>query len=152
MNETNGRCIYIDGGTRGNVICLVDRQRDVEIVNYVKKRKTNNELEYLALNLGINYITECTINSEEVKNWTIYSDSMLMVNQLNGSWIVTSDTLKKLYEILMEKLSELKKKIPELKIVWVPRDFNLAGQVLERMKKHLLERENKHRSSKSRRA
>ena len=49
--------IYIDGGTRGNKICLVDTNKKNKII--VKRRdgaNTNNELEYLALIYALEYI------------------------------------------------------------------------------------------------
>ena len=116
--------IYIDGGTRGSRICLVDN--DEEIV-HVRRTKTggvptNNELEYLALEFALHYIN----NRYKGKKVVIYSDSKLIVNQINGKWRVTTETLKPLYEKCMRKMTN------DIKIKWISRKFNLAGHVLEK--------------------
>ena len=116
--------IYIDGGTRGSRICLVDK--DEEIIHVRKTRlgeiPTNNELEYLALEFALHYIA----NRYRDKPITIYSDSKLIVNQINGKWIVTTETLRPLYDKCMRKMTD------DIKIKWVSRRFNLAGHVLEK--------------------
>jgi ribonuclease HI len=47
--------LYVDGGTRGMVICLHDPQRDKTIVKRRPGASTNNDLEYLAIIYGIEY-------------------------------------------------------------------------------------------------
>lgn len=63
---------------------------------------------------------------------TIYSDSMLVVNQLNGRWRVKSDNIKFFWkeakEIIKIKLKD------NIKIKWIPREKNLAGIILEKVK------------------
>lgn len=117
--------IWIDGGTRNNNICLVDGQTNQVIVKTrgaIGKELTNNELEYLALIYGLEYCNNVYSN----KNVTIFSDSMLIVNQINGKWRITTDRLLPLYQKCVRKLNE------KIKIVWVSRKFNLAGHVLEK--------------------
>ena len=48
--------IYIDGGTRGSKICLVDKLKEKVIVKFRGGNPTNNELEYLALVYALPYI------------------------------------------------------------------------------------------------
>ena len=48
--------IYVDGGTRGSRICMVDKTNDVTIVKTRGGNPTNNELEYLALLLSLIHI------------------------------------------------------------------------------------------------
>ena len=48
--------IYVDGGTRGSRICLVDRSKDLTTVKTRTGDLTNNELEYLALIYALEYI------------------------------------------------------------------------------------------------
>lgn len=112
--------IYIDGGTRYNQICLVDG--DKVIVKTRCCKLTNNELEYLALIYALEYCNN--VHSKE--NITIYSDSMLVVKQVTGKWRITTDRLERLHTKVMKKMTD------KIKIVWISRDFNLAGHVLER--------------------
>jgi len=118
--------IYCDGGTRGGVICIV---HDDKII--VKKRGvkyTNNELEYLALIYAIEYI-----RTNQLTNVTIYSDSKLIVNQVNGKWRVTTEALTKLHEKATTKLS----KCCSVQLCWIRRERNKAGIHLDRIKASL---------------
>lgn len=112
--------IFVDGGTRGSRICLVDR--DIEIIKYRKHNPTNNELEYLAVLYALGYIR----NKYKGKNITIYSDSKLIVNQLTGKWRITTESLTPLYNKCIAMMTK------KIKIIWTPREFNLAGHVLDR--------------------
>ena len=115
--------LYIDGGTRRCEICLVDRNKSDKVI--VKKRNgalTNNELEYLALIYALEYIN----NNYSDKPVLICSDSMLIVNQINGKWRVTTEHLIPLYEKAVKKMNKL------TKITWVRRNRNLAGIYLEK--------------------
>ena len=51
---------------------------------------------------------------------------MLVVNQINGKWRVTTVTLRPLWEKCMRLMTD------RIKIKWISRDFNLAGHVLEK--------------------
>lgn len=115
--------IYIDGGTRNNNICLVDGDKTiVKTRNGLSGKPTNNELEYMALLYALNYIT----NNYKGRNVKIYSDSMLVVKQINKVWRITTPTLTPLWEKCMKLMNE------KIKIGWVSRDFNRAGWVLEK--------------------
>lgn len=115
--------IYIDGGTRGSRICLVDKTDGVTHVKHRHGELTNNELEYLALEYALQYI-----NNRHRDNFIIiHSDSKLVVNQINGDWRITTEHLIPLYEKCMKKMSD------RIKLKWVSRDFNLAGHVLEEL-------------------
>lgn len=112
--------IYIDGGTRNNNICLVDR--DITIIKHRKTGSTNNELEYFALLYALGYVRH-KYKHEEI---TIYSDSMLIVNQINDKWRVTTDKLMPLHNKCSRMITK------KIKIKWCSRKFNLAGHVLEK--------------------
>ena len=117
---------YIDGGTHCYNICLYDPSHERYIIKYRKKEPTNNELEYLALLFCLEYIQGITYNKSE--GITIYSDSQLVVNQINGEWSVKDEKLCELYEKCMKKMNK------DIKLVWVPRAKNLAGVYLQALK------------------
>lgn len=119
--------IYVDGGTRGMVICLHDPQKNKTIVKHRKGASTNNDLEYLAVIYGIEYIRK---NYPKDKA-TIISDSMLVVKQVNQSWKINSDSLLSLNKKVHNKMTKM------IKIKWIPRSFNLAGVHLENVKDQL---------------
>jgi len=114
--------VYVDGGTRGNQICLIDGRR--KILKTRRGKLTNNELEYLAVIYGLQYI----INHYQNRVVHLYSDSKLIVQQVNGHWKVTTQSLFLLHlkaDRLLEKSGVILK--------WTPRDFNLAGIYLEEL-------------------
>jgi len=57
---------------------------------------------------------------------TIYSDSKVMVSQLNHQFAINSEPLRE----LARQAWTLMNKIPNLKIVWIPRAENIAGKML----------------------
>ena len=114
--------IYIDGGTRNSNICLVNKDTSECIVKYRRGNPTNNELEYLALLYALEYVG----SKFPDKYVRIYSDSKLIVNQINGKWRVTTETLRPLYVKCKPMMNE------KIKLVWISRKFNLAGHVLEK--------------------
>lgn len=111
--------IYVDGGTRHSNICLVDGEKI--IIKYRGKNPTNNELEYLALLYALEYVRD----KYRCQDVIIYSDSQLIVNQMNGEWRVTTDNLIDLHNKCFRMLTS------KIKIKWISRKFNLAGHVLE---------------------
>jgi len=113
--------IYVDGGTRGSRICLVDKSENKTIIKTRGGDLTNNELEYLAVLYALDYIN----NRHKKDNVTIYSDSKLIVNQINGEWRITTDRLQPLYDKCMKRMTD------KIKIKWIGRDSNLAGIILE---------------------
>ena len=117
--------IYIDGGTRGSRICLVDTTEHKTIIKNrdpaFGEKLTNNELEYLALLYALDYIN----NRHKKNNVTIHSDSKLVVNQINGDWEIKTEHLIPLYDKCIKRMTD------KIKIKWVRRDSNLAGIILE---------------------
>lgn len=113
--------IYVDGGTRGEVICLVDSNKKTTITKKRTGKLTNNELEYLALIYGLEYCDSKYRN----ENVTIYMDSQLVVKQMKGEYRITTERLAPLHEKAKSKMRE------GVNIVWVPRSKNLAGIYLE---------------------
>lgn len=115
--------IYCDAGTRGSAICMI--YGDKIIVKRRGGKCTNNELEYLAVIYTLEYI-----NTNKLKDITIYSDSKLIVNQLNNKWRVTNNKLSTLYEKAATKML----KCCGVQLKWVRRENNKAGRHLERIK------------------
>lgn len=113
--------LYVDGGTRGMVICLHDPQRNKTIVKRRRTASTNNDLEYLAIIYGIEYAKKYYPKDEI----TIFSDSKLAVNQINGEYKVNGENLIFLHNRTLRKLNS------HIHIQWVRRNFNPAGVHLE---------------------
>jgi len=115
--------IHCDGsgwnGERSR-ICLVTCPNGIEDVKITDLpiEFTNNEAEYLAMIWALQVATDRDI---------IYSDSQLVINQINGSYKIKQQHLK--YFAARCQMILLKKKI---KIIWIPREKNKAGLVFDK--------------------
>jgi ribonuclease HI len=108
--------VYTDGsGKTGKYCFLVDETNEVRI--FEKRGITNNQAEYLA-------ILE-TLKAHTEDNVTIYSDSKLVVNQLNHKFAIKDDELRGLAQQVW-KLCEGR----NVKFSWISRIENKAGKVL----------------------
>ena len=84
---------------------------------------TNNEAEYTALIEGLKYGLEL-----KLININIYSDSELIVNQVNGDYKVKNDRMKKLYHIVLNLLEQYDNWV----INHVMRDDNIIADKLSK--------------------
>ncbi len=111
--------IYCDGsgwnGRTSAYLVMTDtgvRKHKVFDTNF-----TNNEMEWTAMIEALELASQGD---------TIYADSQLVVNQLTGSWKVKEDRLIPYAEEGMALLREKR-----VKVIWIPREQNLAGRALE---------------------
>lgn len=86
-------------------------------------KKTNNEAEYLALLKGIEI---CIQNN--ILDLIIYSDSELVVKQINGIYKVKNERMLILYKKTLDLLSNLK----SWKVIHVLRDKNIEADELSK--------------------
>ena len=112
--------VFIDGASDSNDkggIGVVFQPSDGEdfIISRSIGRATNNEAEYISL---ITAIEEALNNN--FKQLAVYSDSELLVKQVNGSYKVRAHNLKLLHDTVIKS----KKKLEGFSISWVPRDEN----------------------------
>jgi ribonuclease HI len=99
IGEAKPLFLYTDGASRGNpgpsawAYILLDEHRNV-IEERARSigRGTNNEAEYYALIEGLRAALRCGCTS-----LTVFSDSELMVRQMNGTYRVASSRLIPLY-------------------------------------------------------
>jgi len=122
---------YIDGSCLGNPgeagygFILLDKNDSVieEQGVYIGKA-TNNIAEYMAL-IGCIEAVEKYQPSE----LTIFSDSQLLVNQINGKYAIKKDHLRELYNRVVQKIEELSASV---KIHHIPREKNNRADSLAR--------------------
>ena len=81
---------------------------------------TNNQAEYMAI---ISVLKKFSGIADEV---VIYSDSKNTVSQLNHEYSINNDQLRD----LAREAWDMMVKLPNLKIIWIPRNQNLAGKML----------------------
>lgn len=124
--------IFTDGGSRGNPgvsgagVFMVD-EKGQEICREYKYLglKTNNEAEYLALNLALNYLK----NKLKKPTALVFKlDSKLVVEQMNKNWKIKESRLRALAEENWQILSLLPCSTCEIK--YIPREENEVADML----------------------
>ncbi len=100
---------YIDGGARGNPgpagygVAIEDEMgRPVAELSEYLGKQTNNYAEYSGLLAALAYTLKHQFTAIKV-----YSDSELMVNQINGKYKVNHPVLKELHARAMRKIDDL---------------------------------------------
>ena len=130
MSQINKLIIYTDGASSGNPghsgigIVLCDENGEI-IKKYYKYigQVTNNIAEYMAFILALQ---ESLFS--DVRNVTVYSDSELLVRQINGIYKVKNPHLLVLYQIA----ENLKKHFVSFKIEYIEREKNKEADRLAR--------------------
>jgi len=129
------------GVSKGNASCAViifDKKKPVAQYARGLGRRTNNEAEYEALITGL---LMCTMSN--YKDPIFYSDSAVVVNQINGSWKCKNINLLPLYLSVMEIREEYRFRVKQVDRSRVSLADALANKFLDK-----LESESKRRGSK----
>lgn len=114
---------YCDGaGWNGKIskIAFGKQGSDIKVIE-VNENKTNNEVEYLALITAMLFAEDDDL---------IFTDSSLVVNQITNNWKVNFEHLEKLRDVARKVAHEKR-----ITIRWTPREKNLAGIHLDKIKK-----------------
>ncbi|MEC7872533.1 MAG: ribonuclease HI family protein [Candidatus Neomarinimicrobiota bacterium] len=109
VNTNHTYTMYVDGAadlhSKTSGIGGVVYKDEVEILSFSEylDDSTNNEAEYGALIYGLKLLLK-----SDILNINIYSDSELIVKQINGHYKVKNDRMKKLYKETYSLLSKFK--------------------------------------------
>jgi len=109
--------IYVDANP--NEICFINGS----FIYHIKSDGTNNQNEYKAILSVIAYLTV----KQDKDEYIIYSDSQLVVNQLNHLWSIDDKELRKLAESIWNMVYRNNLNV---KFVWISRKDNKAGKLL----------------------
>lgn len=127
MSDTDRVIIHTDGGSRGNpgpaaYAYVIERpgQPDIEVKCYLGQT-TNNIAEYTGLVKALEHARELG-----VRNVAVYSDSELLVKQMNGEYKVKNAGLLPLYR----QADQLRREIPSVSIQHVYREQNARADRL----------------------
>ena len=121
--KRKGLKVYTDAGTKmGGRICLVDPQKKHTIIKQRTGDLSNNQLEYLGLLYAISYVN----NNYSRKTISISTDSLLVANQMNGKWRITTEHLIPLWTKCQKYMND------NIRVIWVKREKNLAGIELDK--------------------
>jgi phosphoribosylglycinamide formyltransferase-1 len=120
--------IYTDGASRGNpgpaaagfILRDADGNR-LKAKGFFLGQATNNVAEYTALVKALEAAKEIG-----PKNLTVYSDSELLVRQINGKYRVKSEQIRPLFQQAIELLGEFE----AFKVISIPREKNKEADKL----------------------
>jgi len=117
--------IYTDGASRGNpgpsawAFIFVKGEEIIYSESEYLGKATNNVAEYTAVIKALEKAVEYTRWNVE-----IYSDSELIINQLNRKWRIKKDHLKDLHK----KVVSEKANFNEVNFVYIPREFKFIKE------------------------
>jgi ribonuclease HI len=111
---TDGGCLGNPGPASAGVVILSADDKEIYKAALYIGRATNNIAEYTAVKEGI----EAALRLE-LKNIEVYSDSQLVIRQLNGDYKVKSLPLKEIFI----KIKALETKFSKLKYVHLKREY-----------------------------
>ena len=120
--------IHTDGGSKGNPgssisLIYIDSEKPRHSYKLIGVA-TNNQAEYTAFIMALDELKRCKDPTNE-----IFTDSQLIVGHMSKGWKVNKN--KELVELARTKLAKLRE-TKEVKLTYIPRDDNKAGQVIER--------------------
>jgi len=126
VSTQSNTSIFIDGSSDSNEnggIGIVLRTLDGKeiLISRSVGKATNNEAEYRSLITAIEESLKKNFNNIE-----IYSDSELLVKQVNGQYKVRAANLRPLHVLVMKSI----KKLDNFSINWVPREENSLADKL----------------------
>lgn len=119
VHRTDVLEIYVDGASRGNpgkgacVYIFVLNNETILEESFYLGTITSNQAEYQGLIKALDKAIEYT-------RWNVkvFSDSELIINQMNGDWRVKNNAIKKLYR----DAAEMERGIQNIEYFHVPRE------------------------------
>lgn len=119
--------IYIDGASRGNPgksglgVLIKDKQGNIHKIKKFLGTLTNNQSEYKALIAALEAAKELKKNRLK-----IYTDSLLLTNQINGNWRVSNPQITALHREAKGLITGFK----HVEVNHVPRELNREADKL----------------------
>lgn len=98
---------------------------------------TNNEAEYMALMA----VLDAAIGAG-VKSLRVHGDSQLVINQVNGAWLIKTRELA----LLCKTVRDLMEQIPKVQLSWVPRTENTEADLLSKRALGIVDKDSLDRS------
>jgi ribonuclease HI len=124
--------MYFDGSLKlrsggVGVLFISPKGEQLKYVFQILFEVSNNEAEYEALLHGLRLAV-----SLGIKRLLVYSDSLLVVQQVNKEWDVNKDTM----DAYVAEVRKLENKFSGLEIHHVIRDNNVGTDVLSKLGSH----------------
>ena len=127
--------MYFDGsmkleGAGASVLFISPKGEQLKYVLQIMFQATNNEAEYEVVLHGL-----CIAVSLGIKRLVCYSDSSIVVNQVNKDWDITKENM----DAYCVEIRKLEKHFYGLEFHYEPRDNNLAADALSKLGSHRVE-------------
>jgi ribonuclease HI len=121
--------MYFDGslkldGSGAGVLFISPRGEQLKYVLQILWEVSNNEVEYEALLHGLRLAV-----SLGIKRLLVYSDSLLVVQQVNKEWDCNKETM----DAYVEEVRKLENKFSGLEIHHVEREHNVGADILSKL-------------------
>lgn len=139
LKRTKKFTIYCDASSKGNpgpsgIAYIIKNNSDV----LIKKSKfignhTNNQAEYLAIYYSLSELKNIIRDNSKTSLVTVYLDSQLAINQIQGSYLVKD---KSLFELL-KKILKIMKDFKEVKLEYCNEDYE-DFKIVDKMSKKCL--------------
>ena len=120
--------IFTDGGSRGNpgiagcgVVLYDEAKKEIATEKKFCGIQTNNYAEYDGLLIGLDLAIK-----NDITNLTVYMDSKLIIEQMNGNYKVKNVGLKPLFE----RAKQLQENFAEISFKHVRREKNKVADML----------------------
>ena len=129
--HTDGSCYHKDGRMGLGMACFLDDSLKpfyTKGINKHQKLGTNNEAEYLAVINALIELNRVRYDADEI---FIYTDSQLVVNQINGVYLIKEDRLQQLCTEVHRLLKDNPIKIT---FIWCPRQ-NPRQKIADKLSK-----------------
>lgn len=110
--------LYVDGSPRVIAYCTGDGKSGFKNI----KDHTSVEAEYLAIMYALEEMKEIGFEPPII----VYSDSETVVNQLNRKYHIKVDRIRWYAQKVWTLIEDM-----EVKFEWIPREKNLAGNILK---------------------
>ena len=138
--------VHTDGASRSNpghaacafLVSLEGKDPFKAHKEYLGDKVTNNHAEYRGMALALAYLVDLITTSPagSFAEIAIYSDSKLVVEQINGAWKVRNAELRALCQECQEHLRTLRDHGHKVFLQWIPREQNsrtdqLCNQALD---------------------
>jgi ribonuclease HI len=105
--------IYTDGGSRGNpgfsgfgVVVYDDKKNILYQESKFLGIKTNNEAEYMGLIAALTWLSQ-NHSALSIQSYAVFSDSQLMVRQVQGKYKVKAPHLRPLHQAVLSLITQI---------------------------------------------
>ena len=115
-----------DGAAACGLVFVGERGTKKEFTRRLPEGYTHNMAEWVALWWALKKLTQKRISGWDIE---IKGDSQLVVKQVNGEWKLKKEKWQRVWNESQEMIRKLKSWGNTVKIIWIPREENLADKV-----------------------